>query len=120
LAAEPPPGPAPATPPQPPTGASLASPPAGTAPSGSPTPAAPATSPPAPASAATPPPPASATAEPPDFYHADTNFDARIEFDEAQKIWPQLTRKQFDAADLDGSGSLNGDEYALVVKHPPK
>jgi hypothetical protein len=82
----------------------------------------------APAAAASPPavagpsspPPAAAPAAPPDFYHADTNFDARIEFDEAQKIWPQLTRKQFDAADLDGSGSLNGDEYNLMVKHPPK
>jgi hypothetical protein len=58
--------------------------------------------------------------KPPDFYYADTNFDARISFDEARKIWPQLTRKQFDAADLDGSGSLNADEYNLLVKYPPK
>ena len=62
----------------------------------------------------------SAPIVPPDFYHADTNFDARISFEEAQQIWLQLTRRQFDAADLDGSGSLNADEYGLLVKYPPK
>jgi EF hand len=77
-----------------------------------------------PAGSATPPaaPPVIAEAPPPpppDFYHADTNFDAKISFEEAQKIWPQLTHKEFDAADLDGSGSLSADEYNLLVKHPP-
>ena len=93
--------------------AAAASAPANPAPPGS-------TPPPAPPVAAPATPVSAAPAKPPEFYYADTNFDARIEFDEAQKIWPQLTRKQFDAADLDGSGTLNADEYALMVKHPPK
>jgi hypothetical protein len=64
-------------------------------------------------------PPVAPPPPPPDFYHADTDFDAKISFAEAQKVWPQLTRHQFDAADLDGSGSLNADEYSLLLKHPP-
>jgi len=57
---------------------------------------------------------------PPDFGHADTDLDAKISFDEAKKIWPSLTQDQFNAYDLDKSGSISADEYNAMVKNPPK
>ncbi|HVW93158.1 MAG TPA: hypothetical protein VHB74_11180 [Devosia sp.] len=57
---------------------------------------------------------------PPDFGHADTDFDARISFEEAQKIWPHITRGRFNAADLDESGYLSADEYNALVRNPPE
>ena len=56
----------------------------------------------------------------PDFFHADTDFDARISFAEAQKIWPQMTQAQFDAADTDHTGYLGADEYQALLAHPPQ
>jgi hypothetical protein len=63
--------------------------------------------------------PASDGTTPPDFFHADTDFDARISFAEAQKIWPKMTQAQFDAADTDHTGYLGADEYEALVAHPP-
>jgi hypothetical protein len=62
---------------------------------------------------------ASQTVTPPDFFHADTDFDARISFAEAQKIWPNMTQAQFDAADTDHTGYLGADEYQALLAHPP-
>ena len=58
-------------------------------------------------------------ASPTDFGHADTDLDGKISLSEAQKIWPKLTQAQFSSFDKDGSGFLNGDEYAALLKNPP-
>ena len=55
----------------------------------------------------------------PAFATADMDKNGSVSFAEAQKIWPNLTKAQFDAADTNKDGSLSAEEYAVVGKTPP-
>ena len=55
----------------------------------------------------------------PAFATADADKNGSVSFAEAQKIWPNLTKAQFDAADTKKDGSLSSDEYAGLAKSPP-
>ena len=55
----------------------------------------------------------------PAFAAADADKNGSVSFAEAQKIWPNLTKAQFNAADANKDGSLSSDEYAALAKSPP-
>lgn len=56
-----------------------------------------------------------ALAQSEDFTTADTNGDGVISFEEASAVIENLSEETYMAADADGSGDLNNDEFTELL-----
>ncbi len=53
-----------------------------------------------------------------DFDTLDVNGDDQVSFEELQAALPEVTAEDFAILDVDGSGSLSREEFAILLQAP--